>query len=59
MFGFLNKKSPLQKMEERYKKLLEEAYVLSRSDRKAADSKQAEAEALWQEIEQLKQQNSK
>ena len=43
MFGFLNKKSPLQKWKEQ--KVVEEAYVWSRSDRKAADSN-AEAEAL-------------
>jgi len=35
----------------RYKKLQEEAYKLSRTDRKAADLKYAEADELMKEIE--------
>jgi hypothetical protein len=53
MFGLFKKKDPLASLEARYKALLDEAYRLSRTDRKAADQKTAEAEALWQEIEKL------
>lgn len=53
MFGLFKKKDPKQKLEIQYKSLLEEAFVLSKTDRKASDAKTAEAEAVLKEIEAL------
>ncbi len=58
MFGLFKKKDPIQakidKLTETYKKMSEEAFKLSRSDRKASDLKTAEAEEIIKEIEELK-----
>ena len=54
MFGLFNKKSPLEKLQEKYKKLLEEAYKLSSSNRTLSDAKTAEANEVLKEIEALK-----
>jgi hypothetical protein len=51
MFGLFRKKSPLVVMKLKLAQLQEEAFQLSRSDRKAADAKLAEADALLKEIE--------
>lgn len=59
MFGLFKKKSPIDKLEERRKKLLEESFRLSKTDRTAADAKFAEAENLLKEIEALSHTNSK
>ena len=57
MFGLFKKKDPIQakidKLTEKYKKTTEEAFKLSRSDRKASDLKTAEAEEILKEIENL------
>jgi hypothetical protein len=50
MFGFASKK---QKLEAKLKKLLEEAYRLSHSNRKKSDEKAAEAEALRKQIDEM------
>ena len=44
MFGLFKRKTPLEKLQEKYNKLTEEAFKLSKIDRKASDAKQAEAE---------------
>ncbi|WP_226389431.1 Lacal_2735 family protein [Penaeicola halotolerans] len=54
MFGLFKKKSKKDKLQEQYAKLMEEAHKLSHSDRKAADHKMADAEAIAKEIEALK-----
>jgi hypothetical protein len=56
MFHFFKRKSPLEVMEIRYRKLLEEAFRLSNTDRKASDQKRAEAEQLALEIDKLRNQ---
>lgn len=56
MFNFFKKKSPIEKLELRYRKLLEESYRLSTTDRKASDQKRAEAEELALEIDKLRNQ---
>jgi hypothetical protein len=56
MFHFFKRKSPLEVMEIRYRKLLEEAFRLSTTDRKASDQKRAEAEHLALEIDKLRNQ---
>lgn len=53
MFGLFKKKSDVEKLQDKYKKLLAEAHSLSQRDRRAGDEKMAEAEAVAQQIEQL------
>lgn len=53
MFGLFKKKSPKEKLQDQYKKLMEESYQLSHSDRKASDLKRAEAEEVLKQIEEM------
>ncbi|MDX1686011.1 MAG: Lacal_2735 family protein [Saprospiraceae bacterium] len=53
MFG-LFKKDPVKKLEKEYKRLMEESYRLSTSDRKASDLKREEAERVADKISELK-----
>ncbi|WP_020531786.1 Lacal_2735 family protein [Flexithrix dorotheae] len=53
MFGLFKKKTEIEVLKEKYRKLLDEAFKLSHSDRKASDLKTAEAEEIMQRIEQL------
>ncbi|RZS93424.1 Lacal_2735 family protein [Aquimarina brevivitae] len=53
MFNFFKKKSKKEILQKKYAKLLEEAHKLSHTNRKASDDKQAEAEAVLQELEAL------
>lgn len=53
MFGLFKKKSEKEKLQEQYKKLIEEAYKLSHSDRAASDRKTAEADEILQKIDKL------
>ena len=55
MFGFFKKKSKKDILNKKYKKLLEESYQLSHSDRKASDLKRAEAEEVLKEMEKLEE----
>jgi hypothetical protein len=50
MFGLSNKKS---KLEKKYKKLLDEAYRLSHTDRRKSDEKTAEAEEVRLQLEAM------
>ena len=53
MFGFLKTRTPREKLQERYKKLMGEAHKLSQTNRSQGDAKYAEAEAVLKEIEKL------
>lgn len=53
MFGLFKKKNPVEQLQQKYKKLQEEAFKLSKSDRMQADLKYAEAEEVMKEIEAL------
>ena len=53
MFGIFTKKSPLEKLQDRYKKLMSEWHELSTTNRSASDAKYAEAQALLDEIDKL------
>lgn len=53
MFGIFKKKTEKQKLEEQYRKLIDEAYKLSHSNRAQSDKKQADAEVVLQKIEKL------
>lgn len=53
MFGLFKKKSETEKLQEQYKKLLKEAFDLSKSNRMASDAKQASADVILKKIEAL------
>lgn len=55
MFNLFKKKTEKEKLQEKYKKLLEESYKLSHSNRAASDKKVAEAEAIFKKIEAMDQ----
>ena len=57
MFGLFKKKDPLVELQEKYKKLSQEAFELSHRDRTASDKKYTEAEAIGNEIAKLKNAN--
>jgi hypothetical protein len=54
MFGLFKKKSEVEKLEVKYKKLLKEAYDLSTINRTESDKKQAEAQEVLDKIESLR-----
>jgi len=54
MFGLFKKNSPIDALEKKYKKLLEDAYNLSKVSRVESDKKQAEAQEILEQIESLK-----
>lgn len=56
MFGLFKKKSPIEILSLKYKKVLEEAFKLSKVDRVESDKKYQEAEEIAQQIEKLKAQ---
>jgi len=53
MFGLFKKETQQQKLEKQYKKLLEESYQLSSTDRKASDAKAAEAEEIAKKLAEM------
>ena len=53
MFSIFKKKSKLELLEEKYQKLVEEAYKLSTINRTQSDQKTAEADVVLKEIELL------
>jgi hypothetical protein len=53
MFGLFKKKSEVEKLQGQHKKLLEEAYKLSTTNRSASDKKQLEAQQILDKIEAL------
>lgn len=55
MLNIFKRKTPIEKLEEAYKKCLKEAYDLSKTNRKESDAKAAEADSILKELELLKQ----
>ncbi|WP_462251944.1 Lacal_2735 family protein [Ekhidna sp.] len=51
--GIFSRKSPKDKLQKKYEKLMKESYNLSRSNRKASDQKVVEAEKILKEINAL------
>lgn len=51
MFGLFKKKTEKERLNDQYKKLMAEAHKLSHSNRREADNKYAEAEALARKME--------
>jgi hypothetical protein len=54
MFGIFKKKSEIDKLEDKYEKLIKEAYTLSTTNRRLSDDKTAESNEVLKQIEQLK-----
>jgi len=50
MFGVFKKKSPLEELQKKHKKLLKEAFRLSTVDRIASEAKVAEAKEVEDQI---------
>lgn len=55
MFGIFKKKSPVEKLQEKYKKVMEEGYKLQSINRTDSDSKYKEADDILKEIEVLQE----
>jgi hypothetical protein len=55
MFGLFKKKSKVDELQERYRKLIKQSYDLSTTNRAESDLKQAEAHKLLDEIDKLKE----
>ena len=53
MFGLFKKKTELEKLQEKYQKLMKEAFELSKINRSEGDSKYAEADEIQKRIEAL------
>lgn len=53
MFGLFKKNTEKEKLQNKYEKLLKEAYLLSKSNRKMSDQKTFEAEEVMKQIENL------
>lgn len=53
MFNLFKKKSKLEKLDEKYQKLLAEAHKLSTVNRQLSDAKTAEADLVLKEMEAL------
>jgi hypothetical protein len=53
MFGLFKKKDPIAQLENKKKELMEKAYKLSHTDRKASDMLQLEIQKIEDEITQL------
>jgi len=51
MFRLFKRKSEIEKLEDKYNRLLKEAYTLSTSNRRLSDSKTAEANEVLKQIE--------
>ncbi len=54
MLGLFKKKSEVDKLQEQYKKLMKQAFELSKSNRTKSDEKTAEAEEILKQIDALK-----
>jgi hypothetical protein len=53
MFNFLRRKTKIQKLRDKYKILIEEAYHLSKYNRTKSDAKTVEASVILSEIEKI------
>jgi hypothetical protein len=53
MFGIFKKKSEIEVLQQKYEKLMEEAYKLSTVNRAESDKKVGEADLIHKQIEAL------
>ena len=56
--GLFKRKSKLEKLELKYKKLLKEAHQLSTTNRRLSDTKVFEAKEILKEIDLIKESNN-
>ncbi|MFD1614056.1 Lacal_2735 family protein [Gelatiniphilus marinus] len=54
MFGLFKKKTEVEKLQEKYEKLMKEWHSLSTVNRSESDKKYEEADAIAKQIERLK-----
>ena len=54
MFGLFKSKTEIEKLQEKYLKLMKEAHALSKTNRRASDDKTAEAAEVVKKIDLLK-----
>ncbi len=57
MFGLFKKKTELEKLNDQYKKLMEQSYLKSTINRTESDALLAEANKILNQMELLKKQN--
>ena len=57
MFGLFKKKTELEKLNDQYKKLMEQSYLKSTINRTESDALLAEANTILNQMELLKKQN--
>lgn len=57
MFGLFKKKSEVEKLQDLYKRLLEDAYKLQSINRSDSDQKYADADTILRKIELLQVQS--
>lgn len=53
MFGLFKKKTEKEKLQEQYKKLMDESFKLSKIDRTASDQKYSEAQEIMDRVEKM------
>ena len=53
MFGLFKKKTELEKLQDKYEKLMKQSFELSTKDRRASDAKAVEANLLLKKMEGL------
>lgn len=53
MFTLFKKKTEKERLQKKYKTLMEESYKLSHTNRKASDEKHAEAAEILKRIEEI------
>lgn len=53
IFDIFKRKSKKEKLQEKYEKLMQESFNLSKINRKQADAKYAEAEEVLKQIDKL------
>ncbi len=58
MFGLFKKKSQIEKLQETYKKTLEQYHKISQINRTEADKLMAEADEIGKKIDELKKQQA-
>ena len=58
MFGLFKKKSQKEKLIEIYKKIKEQAYVLSKTNRKESDKLEKEANDILEKIDDIDKNNT-
>ena len=53
MFGLFKKKTEIEKLQDKYQKLMKEAFELSKINRTESDNKYAEADEVQKQIDAL------